>query len=285
MQWEDPGPYYTANPRNYKIIMDDTPTCRNKTPFLILMVPVAPGDFGTRYIIRKTWGNEKIVLGRLVETVFVTGLHGGSDIEEQQENLEKENEKYHDMIQGNFLDSYHNLTIKTMLMLEWLSEHCNNTSFAMKIDTDMLLHVQNLVKLLLDPNTPKQNYMTGLVWWHSPVLRNPFFKFYMPTNVITESEYPPYALGMAYVMSLDLPALLFNVSSEIRPIYIEDAYLGLCLKRLGISPTDPPRDDMFVVMPDHPLSHCALSKVIAVTTTSISQMMTYWGWCREKLQC
>lgn len=280
-KWEDPGPYHVAYPRNYKFIMDDTPTCRSTTPFVVLMVPVAPSDVAVRDAIRKTWGNEKLVLGQQVETLFLVGLPGGADAEQQQEKLKQENLQHHDLIQSNFQDSYHNLTIKTMMMLEWLTAHCVKVSYVMKIDSDVLLHVGNLVKLLLDPSTAKQNYMTGLVWWHSPVLRNPFNKFYMPRDVIAESEYPPYPLGLSYIMSLDLPGKILGVSPQIKPIHIEDAYLGMCLKRLGISPTDPPENTMFIVDPVHPLSGCSLSKVIAVATTSIQQMTSYWTRARE----
>ncbi|KAM8880499.1 uncharacterized protein AB9W97_015299 [Spinachia spinachia] len=281
IQAPDPGPYHVAYPRNYRFIMDDTPTCRTSTPFLLLMVQVATADIAARDSIRKTWGSEKQVGGQLVESLFVLGLPGGADAEQQQEKLRQENLQHHDLIQSNFQDSYHNLTIKTMMMLEWLAAHCAHASYVVKIDSDMLLHVPNVVKLLLNPSTAQQNYMTGLVWWHSPVLRNPFNKFYMPKEVIAEAEYPPYPLGMAYVMSLDLPAKILGVSPHIQPIFIEDAYLGMCLKRLGIPPTDPPVNTMFIVDPEHPLSSCSLSKVIAVTTTSISQMMSYWERSRQ----
>ncbi|XP_032384722.1 beta-1,3-galactosyltransferase 5 isoform X3 [Etheostoma spectabile] len=280
-QWEDPGPYHVAYPRNYKFIMDDTPTCKNTTPFLVLMVPVAPSDVAARDTIRKTWGNEKLVLGQPVETLFILGRPGGADAEQQQEKLKQENLQHHDLIQSNFQDSYRNLTIKTMVMLEWLATHCAEASYTIKIDSDILLHVPNLVKLLLDHRTAKQNYMTGCVWWNSPVLRNPFNKFYMPSSVIAEPQYPPYPLGMAYVMSLDLPSKILVAAPHIKAIFIEDAYLGMCLKHLGLSPTNPPESTMFIVDPTHPLSSCSLSKVIAVTTTSISQMTSYWERSRQ----
>ncbi|XP_029362091.1 beta-1,3-galactosyltransferase 2-like isoform X1 [Echeneis naucrates] len=276
-----PSAYYVAYPGNYKFIMDDTPTCRTRTPFLVLMVPVAPGNTADRDAIRQTWGSEKLVLGQPVETLFILGLPGGADAEQQQEKLRRENQEHHDLIQSNFQDSYNNLTIKTMVMLEWLHAHCTSASYVIKVDSDILLHTENLVKLLVDPRTPKQNFMTGLVWWHSPVLRNPLLKFFMPRYVIAEPEYPPYPLGMAYVMSLDLPGKILSVSLQIQPIYIEDAYLGMCLKRLNISPTDPPEATMFIVKPQHPLSSCSLSNVIAVTTTSIQQMTSYWKKSRE----
>lgn len=70
--------------------------------------------------------------------------------------------------------------------------------------------------------------MTGLVWWHCPVLRNPFNKFYLLEKMIAEPGYSPYPLGMAYVTSLDLPAF-----PHIKPIFIEGAYFRMCLKHLG----------------------------------------------------
>ncbi|XP_029918057.1 beta-1,3-galactosyltransferase 5-like [Myripristis murdjan] len=279
--WKDSWLYYVAYPGDYKFVMDDTDVCKVEAPFLVLMVPVAPADVAARDAIRKTWGNETLVQGKLVQTLFLLGVPGGADAQQQQQNLKQENLLHHDLIQSNFQDSYRNLTIKTMVMLEWLTAHCLSASYVMKIDSDMLLNVQNLVNLLLDPNTPKQNYMTGLVWWHSPVLRNPEDKFYMPKEVFDKPEYPPYPLGMSYVMSRDLPGKILGVSPQIKPIFIEDAYLGMCLKHLGISPTDPPEKSMFIVNPKHSLNRCSLSKVIAVTTENIPQMMSYWEMIRE----
>lgn len=278
--WGNSGSYLVAYPRNYTFILDDPSMCKHRTPFLVLMVPVPPSGKAVRDAIRKTWGNEKRVQGQLVETVFMLGLPAGAD-ETLQQELRQEHQENRDLIQSDFLDSYHNLTIKTMMMLEWLAAHCVNTSYAMKVDSDVFLHVQNLVRLLLDPSTARNNYMTGLVWWHSSVLRNPFQRFYMPRSVVPEPEYPPYPLGMSYVMSLDLPSKILGVSPQIKPLFIEDVYLGMCLQRLGISPTDPPNKMMFLVDPLHPLSSCSLSKVIAVTTDSTSQMLMYWQDSRQ----
>ncbi|XP_062303805.1 N-acetyllactosaminide beta-1,3-N-acetylglucosaminyltransferase 3-like isoform X1 [Osmerus eperlanus] len=386
--WEDPGPYHVAYPRNYRFIMDEPGVCETKSPFLVLMVPVAPHNLAARDAIRRTWGNETLVRGQLVLTLFLLGLPGGSDAEQQLENVRQESRTHRDLIQSDFTDSYINLTIKTMVMLEWLSSRCPGASYAMKIDSDMFLNlenvrqesrthrdliqsdftdsylnltiktmvmlewlssrcpgasyamkidsdmflnlenvrqesrthrdliqsdftdsylnltiktmvmlewlssrcpgasyamkidsdmflnVHNLVTMLLD--APRENYMTGLVWWHSPVLRNPNEKFFLPKEVIAEPEYPPYPLGLGYVMSIDIPKKILGVSCRIKPIYIEDAYLGMCLKLLGISPTDPPSVEMFQVNPRFALRRCALSRVVAVTTKDVAQLLWYW---------
>ncbi|XP_020795817.1 beta-1,3-galactosyltransferase 2-like [Boleophthalmus pectinirostris] len=275
--WEEPGPYYVAYPRNYRFILEDTVVCKESSPFVLLVVPVAPTDVKARNIIRSSWGRRVEIRGRLVQTLFFLGVRRGVGSEQLQEKLRQENQQHHDLVQSSFIDSYRNLTVKTMVTLEWLAANCSSSvAYVVKVDSDIFLHVRNLMDLLLQPDTPKTNYMTGLVWWHSPVLRSPGNKFYLPPEVFAEPEYPPYPLGMIYIMSLDLPQKILGISREIKPIFIEDAYLGMCLKRLQILPTDPPRQDMFLVNAQHPLSPCALSRVVATTTTSMPMMMTYW---------
>ncbi|CAL8333872.1 unnamed protein product [Lota lota] len=270
--------YYVPYPRNYTFIVDEAHACRQgaASPFLVLVVPVAPANKEARDVIRQTWGNRSVVRGRLVQTVFLLGLPTGADAQQLRGKLRVESQQHRDLIQSDFQDHYRNLTIKTMMMLQWLESHCAGASYAMKVDSDVFLNVQNLVRLLLDPGTPRHKYMTGLVWWHSPVLRDPSNRFHVPRQIVADAEYPPYPLGMGYVLSLDLPGALLRASAHVRPLYIEDVYLGMCMKHLGIAPTNPPDGSMFVVDPPVPLGPCRLATVIAVTTTSVSQMVSYW---------
>ncbi|KAF7649046.1 hypothetical protein LDENG_00148120, partial [Lucifuga dentata] len=113
-----------------------------------------------------------------------------------------------------------NLTIKTMLMFEWLNSHCPNTSYAMKIDSDMFLNVHNLMDLVL--KAPDHLYMTGLVARGAAVLRDPNSKWFLPVEVFPESQYPPYALGLGYVFSLDLAQKILDASKHVKAVYIED---------------------------------------------------------------
>lgn len=285
-EWRKPGAYHIAYPHNYTFVIHDTPVCNSVSPFLLLVVPVAPSGRAARDAIRKTWGSQKQVLGQSVETLFMLGLSGGTDAAPQQEELWRESRQYRDLIQSDFLDNFHNLTIKTMMILEWVASNCFHTSYVMKVDSDVFLQVENMMRLLLDPSTAKENYMTGLVSWHNKVLRNPLSKYYMPRHVVPEPEYPPYPFGMSYVMSMDLPAKILEASLQIKPVFIEDVYLGMCLKHLGIPPTDPPERTLFLVDPWHPLSSCSLSKLIATTTKSTKQILAYWQSSREaKAKC
>ncbi|XP_060926976.1 beta-1,3-galactosyltransferase 2-like [Limanda limanda] len=226
--------YFVAYPHQYRFIVDEPQRCRQETPFLVLMIPVAPHNRGARDVIRNTWGKETTVQGHLVSYYFLLGLSGAGDGSE----LLQESRRHHDLLQSDFMDSYNNLTIKTMVMFEWLNSHCPNTSYAMKVDTDMFLNVQNLVSMLV--TAPRHLYMTGLVSRGAYVVRDNSSKWYLPVSAFPESTYPPFAQGPGYVFSMDLPIKILGASLQIRAVYIEDVYVGLCMRHLGLTLTDPP---------------------------------------------
>ncbi|XP_055771363.1 beta-1,3-galactosyltransferase 1-like [Salvelinus fontinalis] len=239
-----PGPYHVEYPSEYIFILDEPEKCREQNPFLVLMVPVAPNNRDAREAVRSTWGSERQVLGKEVRLFFLLGLPSGEETAQLQEKVLQESKEHQDLLQSDFIDSYKNLTIKTMVMMEWLSSRCPNASYAMKIDSDMFLNVHNLVYMLI-LHSPKENYMSGQVAIGAAVLHDPSSKWYLPKEVFPELVYPPYALGLGYVFTLDLPRKLVEASRHVKAVYIEDVYLGLCMRHLGIRPTDPPSDNVF----------------------------------------
>jgi len=55
---------------------------------------------------------------------------------------------YKDLVQGNFFDSYKNLTLKAVLGLRWVSQYCRNAPFAIKVDDDTFLNIFEIVRLM-----------------------------------------------------------------------------------------------------------------------------------------
>ncbi|CAL8270412.1 beta-1,3-galactosyltransferase 2-like [Gadus morhua] len=267
--------HHLAFPRNYHFILDDTDVCRSNTPFLVLVVPVAPSNRKARDAIRKTWGTETLVQGELIQTVFLLGLPSRGNITEQQEHVSMENLQYHDLIQSDFIDSYNNLTIKTMVIMDWLATQCPKVSYAMKIDSDMFLNVENLVSMLKSPGIPKELYLTGMLMWNRPVIRDRSSKWYVPKEMYPDPHYPTYTLGMGYLFSIDLTSTFVEVSKSIEPFNIEDAYIGMCMKKLGLSPTQPPHPDQFRAYLGK-YNRCTFSKIITYILGSPQQLVTFW---------
>uniref|UniRef100_A0A4W5M3L8 Hexosyltransferase n=1 Tax=Hucho hucho TaxID=62062 RepID=A0A4W5M3L8_9TELE len=266
--------YHVEYPHDYSFILDEPEKCREQNPFLVLMVPVAPYNREAREAVRSTWGSERQVLGKEVRLFFLLGLPSGEETEQLQEKVLQESKEHQDLLQSNFIDSYKNLTIKTMVMMEWLSSRCPNASYAMKIDSDMFLNVNTLVNMLL-LHAPKQNYMTGMVARRAAVLRDPSSKWYLPTEVFHETVYPPYALGLGYVFTLDLPRKLVEASRHVKAVYIEDVYLGLCMRHLGIRPINPPSSSLFQGYAGAQ-DRCHYSSVITTILRTSQQLLDIW---------
>ncbi|KAL6461967.1 hypothetical protein MHYP_G00301120 [Metynnis hypsauchen] len=267
--------YHQAYPRNYRFIIDEPHKCEQEKTFLALLVPVAPHELEARNAIRSTWGNESVVQNKTITVIFLLGLPG-NEAEKQQEELKLESQLYHDVVQSDFMDTYLNLTIKTTVIMDWLATRCPQASYAMKVDSDMFLNLENLMSLLLAPETPKENYITGRVMWNIPVIRDKNSKWYVPKELYAEDYYPTYLLGMGYIFSNDLPEKIVEASKEITAFNIEDAYVGACLKRIGVSPSNPPNPSQFKAYFSGTYNREEFASLITMILHSPQQLITFW---------
>lgn len=51
----------------------------------------------------------------------------------------EENLKYKDLIIKNFIDSYYNLTITSLILLKWVEYNCKYIRYVVKVDDDVYL--------------------------------------------------------------------------------------------------------------------------------------------------
>ncbi|XP_024120973.1 beta-1,3-galactosyltransferase 2-like [Oryzias melastigma] len=268
-----PAPYLVKYPSEYHFVINEPLKCEKEKPFVVLIVQVAPHNRAHRHIIRSTWGSQSRVFGRTVLLFFLLGQEKTGEAPQLHRQLLRESRQHRDLIQSDFVDCYRNLTIKTMVMLEWLDSYCSSASYAMKIDSDMFLNVRNLVIMLL--KAPKTNYMTGRVDYRATVQRDPSSKWYLPQDLYPRPTYPPYALGLGYILSLDLPKKLIVASRHVKAIYIEDVYLGLCMEHLQIHPKPPRNRDHFHLYPMN-YSRCTFSEIIVTATTPETDPLKLW---------
>ena len=67
----------------------------------------------------------------------------------RQRRLEEESSQHGDLVQGDFLDTYHNLSYKAVMGNLWVAEFCSQAEFVVKTDDDMyvdLYEVQTLTR-------------------------------------------------------------------------------------------------------------------------------------------
>ncbi|KAH8300226.1 hypothetical protein KR044_011856 [Drosophila immigrans] len=273
--------------------------CSNKT-FLIIAVCTNLNNFVERQTIRETWGNttefnyaafgklHSHMKGRyqpakadrlrlyadylsgegdtLTATVRVIFIVGRSTYESHLGNetlirLNNEAEMYNDIIQDNFIDTYNNLTIKSVMALKHISRSCAKTcAYFLKCDDDTFVNVPNLLHYLLGGTVPlyndtldyydrrsflvmmphnSLNATTGIMRGHQfcnvvPV-SEVSSKWYMPYYMYQADAYPQYLSGAGYLMSIDVVDRLYEAALNTSLLYLEDVYItGLCADRANI---------------------------------------------------
>lgn len=217
-------------PETYQYILNQPDICEERRPFLVFMVPVSPAEIEAREAVRKTWGNS--IPNTL--TVFYTGLLEGPGGALFQEKMVEESKVHADIIQMNFQDSYQNLTIKTMMIMNWLATYCPSASYAMKVDADIFVNTFYLVNIL--KSAPDKGFITGSVIRDGVPRRDKSSKWYISEKLYPEDTFPWYVSGAGYVFSSDLAARISWGSRFVRMIPLEDVYVGLCLRVLGVKP-------------------------------------------------
>lgn len=84
-----------------------------------------------------------------------------------------EADKYGDIIQEKFHDTYNNLTIKVGMLLKWTNNHCNGTKYIMKTDDDMFVNIRNLLSLL-SLQSQSTGVLLGTLIANQIPVRNPY---------------------------------------------------------------------------------------------------------------
>lgn len=267
------GEYRLISPDSYHYLLNQPAVCRDRSPFLVFLVPVGPQEAAAREAVRRTWGSS----GRDTVTLFFTGLPEGGQGSGAQEELEEESRQQADIIQVNFVDSYHNLTIKTMLMMRWLDTHCPTASYAMKVDADIFVNVFRLLGRLR--SSPRHGFITGSVIRDGRPRRDPNSKWYVSEELYHEDSFPPYVSGAGYVFSADLAARISWASRFVRLIPLEDVYVGLCLRVLGVRPVYsyslPSFRNLFEIR-NLQYDRCTFSRLVIVNGFKPSELLHAW---------
>ncbi|XP_075061165.1 beta-1,3-galactosyltransferase 2-like isoform X2 [Mixophyes fleayi] len=278
-------PLASPYPYPYKFLINQSQKCQNRIPFLVLLVIADSHNVKARDTIRETWGNEKNYGDVEVVKIFLIGL---SPIMTGavQRLLKEESATYGDIVQQDFLDTYSNLTLKTLMGMEWLSKFCPNASYAMKIDSDVFLNVNYLVHHLLHPELPtRNNYITGLIVYYTEPIRSKESKWYVPEDIYPGDTYPPYPSGPGYVFSVDVARKIYKVAQEIAVISVEDAFMGICLYKLKIVPTRPPKNLFY----GHRIEYdrCIFNNAITVHHYKHDDLKNVWTdfWGKKTLGC
>ncbi|XP_067309239.1 beta-1,3-galactosyltransferase 2-like [Pseudorasbora parva] len=256
----------------YEYILNEPNACLLQAPFLVLLIAVEPKKSEARDAIRKTWGNESIAGDLGFIRLFFLGVNNNIE----RKKIEDESRQHHDIIQQDYMDTYNNLTLKTLMGMYWITKYCPEAKYVMKTDADMFVNTEYLIQKLLKPKGQHtQKYFTGHLMENFSPNRNKDSKWYMPLEEYSGKRYPTFCSGTGYVFSGDVAQRVYAASLIIPRLHLEDVYVGICLDKLKIAPEPTPNKLLF----NHwrvPYSSCKYSNLITSHGFQPNEMIQYW---------
>nr|XP_040026288.1 lactosylceramide 1,3-N-acetyl-beta-D-glucosaminyltransferase B [Gasterosteus aculeatus aculeatus]XP_040026289.1 lactosylceramide 1,3-N-acetyl-beta-D-glucosaminyltransferase B [Gasterosteus aculeatus aculeatus]XP_040026290.1 lactosylceramide 1,3-N-acetyl-beta-D-glucosaminyltransferase B [Gasterosteus aculeatus aculeatus]XP_040026291.1 lactosylceramide 1,3-N-acetyl-beta-D-glucosaminyltransferase B [Gasterosteus aculeatus aculeatus] len=227
---------------DFRYLLDHSDKCADTDVLLLLFVKTSPENIDRRNAIRSTWGNETYIqnaLGATVKVVFALG-RPAAEQEEGGTGLVHEDRLHRDLIQQDFLDSFHNLTLKLILQFHWMHTRCPHARFLMTADDDIFVHMPNLVSYLRDVSSRGvTDFWVGRVHRGAPPIRSRDSKYYVPYEMYQWMVYPDYTAGAGYVVSRDVADKIYQATLTLNAtIYIDDVFMGICANAVGVSPQE-----------------------------------------------
>ncbi|KAK3859856.1 hypothetical protein Pcinc_034057 [Petrolisthes cinctipes] len=221
------SPLPPANPRYpqqefpFRYIINEPDLCDN-TVNIINVIPTAPNNVAARHRIRKLWGRREVSEVTGIRTAFFLGLTSSTQL---QTNISKESLLHGDIIQLSFIDSYRNLTLKTLSMLHWSLTYCPQAEWILKSDDDVFFNPFALATYI------KENWNYNIICRMNSNYDVCRLGSSCPSKWVVKPEeykyksYPSYCIGAAYVISSSLAAKLYSAANKTHPFFIEDVYI------------------------------------------------------------
>ncbi|XP_062574930.1 beta-1,3-galactosyltransferase 1-like [Saccostrea cucullata] len=223
----------------FDFILNNVDICQSGNSSIKVVVLIATVHVNTekRKAIRETWLSYFRENTGQVRYAFLLGMTSDKTL---QVALETESATYRDIIQEDFVDSYNNLTLKTMMAFRWATTSCAKAEFIMKTDDDMFVNLNSLMAVLDKNKNILQRSVGGYCVKSANPVRDKGSKWYVSLAMYPHAKYNGYCSGTGYVTSMVVAQKVFDISKHIPFFHLEDIYVGLCLNKLGFSFTRIP---------------------------------------------
>ena len=192
----------------------------------IMYIYSGPDNIQRRNFIRGTYGNEHAFKKYKLVTVFVVGKKFIDDSNILPAKLTEEYNKYGDIVVGDFIETYRNLSWKGLTALNYLNSYCKNAKFVIKADDDTIIDTQGILALLNTSYENRTRFLIGYVRSGGhPKRCKRKHRWCVTKELYPKGYYPPYMLGMGFAYSSDLVSDIYNQALSL-PIHpVDDVYI------------------------------------------------------------
>ena len=195
---------------------------------VVVLILSAPGDSEGREHIRHSWaGATRTNTAPNIRYLFLLGRANSS---REQRRIDSEQAAHNDILQKNIPEGYLLMAVKTVMGLEWTKTMCSRARYILKTDIDSFINVAALMSAIasVDPNVG----LFGYCVYDGIPIRDPQDKHHMTWEDNPAAYNPPYCFGAGYVLSMAAATEVVRVAPDMKPVRMEDVYIGLCLREV-----------------------------------------------------
>ena len=236
---------------------------------LLVIVTSHPGNANLRNAFRRALPKQELVKFNIRRLFLLARIDPNQMGYRRVEQLviEEEHLAHNDIVQGDFTESYHNLSYKHVMGLKYATHFCRQAELILKMDDDIAVDVFQLLRLVRDLSLSGMQMAGALMTGDelNPV-RDRNSKWYVSRDDYASSRYPPFVSGWAYVTTIEAARQLVRHGESSPFFWIDDIYVtGMLASLSGLKRVDiRPR---FTVYTDH-LKCCLRRKHSSSTTTA-----------------
>ncbi|KAG4065783.1 hypothetical protein HA402_012461 [Bradysia odoriphaga] len=181
---------------------------------VVIVVLSARNHFDNRNLIRQTYGTVRNANNvQILGVVFMLGNSDahGSDVTDDNK-LQEERNRFSDIVVGDFVDCYRNLTLKTIMAYEWITARCREAQIVVKTDDDVLINIFELTREL---DTWSQDQVASSNIWckvdkgEKPV-KDVNSMYYASPLDFPNGLFPNHCEGVGYVTSIGVIDRILN---------------------------------------------------------------------------
>lgn len=155
----------------------------------------------------------------------------------KQDAIRNEAIRFHDIVQGNFLEAYRNLTYKHIMGLRWATQECYGAQFIIKADDDIVFDPFRIYELLKTIDMDQtERHLKGYVLSGKKPIREQHNKWYVTMEEYPEATYPSYLSGWFYITNQKTARDLVVAAENKEYFWIDDIFItGVLAEQLQIS--------------------------------------------------
>jgi len=204
---------------------------------LLIAVVTAPSHEDARTAIRNTWASLSPAQAQRVDVRFFVGQVGPTV--SNRESIETELAASPDVVRLDFLEHYHNLTLKAKGIFHYA--YSSGYSALMKVDDDSYVNVPRLLEYMDAHASSLESIYAGHInraeWGENTVHRNPSSKWYM-YDQYAHDQFPDFADGPGFLLGTRALAFLSQNKDTLFNYRCDDAAVGIWTEPLELSKVD-----------------------------------------------